>query len=218
MIKSGSWFSYDGERIGQGRENVKKYLSENPEIMDEIEKKIRAKFNEAFEKSLGDEEPEEDEKIKMNNLDYVEEYDKLKTKVLKYIIYKKRTEKEIRQKFSKTIDEDILEDIIDELKENGYIDDLNYIDRAVNEFVALKNLSIREIKYKLFAKGLSNDIIDEYISSNFDELMKYEIKSAKNIIIKKQSMQEDEEIKQGLLKKGYIAENVKEAFNEVERD
>ena len=151
----------------------------------------------------------------MNNLDYVEEYDKLKTKVLKYIIYKKRTEKEIRQKFSKTIDEDILEDIIDELKENGYIDDLNYIDRAVNEFVALKNLSIREIKYKLFAKGLSNDIIDEYISSNFDELMKYEIKSAKNIIIKKQSMQEDEEIKQGLLKKGYIAENVKEAFNEV---
>ena len=157
-------------------------------------------------------------KIKMNNLDYVEEYDKLKTKVLKYIIYKKRTEKEIRQKFSKTIDEDILEDIIDELKENGYIDDLNYIDRAVNEFVALKNLSIREIKYKLFAKGLSNDIIDEYISSNFDELMEYEIKSAKNIIIKKQSMQEDEEIKQGLLKKGYIAENVKEAFNEVERD
>ena len=154
----------------------------------------------------------------MNNLDYVEEYDKLKTKVLKYIIYKKRTEKDIRQKFSKTIDEDILEDIIDELKENGYIDDLNYIDRAVNEFIALKNLSIREIKYKLFAKGLSNDIIDEYISSNFDELMEYEIKSAKNIIIKKQSMQEDEEIKQGLLKKGYIAENVKEAFNEVERD
>ena len=154
----------------------------------------------------------------MNNLDYVEEYDKLKTKVLKYIIYKKRTEKEIRQKFSKTIDEDILEDIIDELKENGYIDDLNYIDRAVNEFIALKNLSIREIKYKLFAKGLSNDIIDEYISSNFDELMEYEIKSAKNIIIKKQSMQENEEIKQGLLKKGYIAENVKEAFNEVERD
>lgn len=140
-------------------------------------------------------------KIKMNNLDYVEEYDKLKTKVLKYIIYKKRTEKEIRQKFSKTIDEDILEDIIDELKENAYIDDLNYIDRAVNEFIALKNLSIREIKYKLFAKGLSNDIIDEYISSNFDELMEYEIKSAKNIIIKKQSMQEDEEIKQGLLKK-----------------
>ena len=58
--KSGSWFSYNGERIGQGRENVKKYLQDNPEIAKEIEEKIRANFNEAFEKSLG-EEPEKDE-------------------------------------------------------------------------------------------------------------------------------------------------------------
>ena len=53
--KSGSWFSYDGTRIGQGRENAKKYFEENPEIMAEVEKKVRAKFNEAFEKSLSDE-------------------------------------------------------------------------------------------------------------------------------------------------------------------
>lgn len=61
--KSGSWFSYDGERIGQGRENVKKYLSDNPEMMAEVEKKIRDNFNEAFEKSLGDEEPDEEQDI-----------------------------------------------------------------------------------------------------------------------------------------------------------
>ena len=54
--KSGSWFSYSGERIGQGRENVKKYLADNPEIAKEIEEKIRENFNEAFEKSLGDNE------------------------------------------------------------------------------------------------------------------------------------------------------------------
>ncbi len=59
--KSGSWFSYNGERIGQGRENVKKYLTDNQEIMAEIEKKIRDNFNEAFEKSLGDEEVDEEE-------------------------------------------------------------------------------------------------------------------------------------------------------------
>ena len=59
--KSGSWFSYNGERIGQGRENVKEYLSKNPKIMEEIEKKIRDNFSQAFEKSLGDEEPEKDE-------------------------------------------------------------------------------------------------------------------------------------------------------------
>ena len=59
--KSGSWFSYNGERIGQGRENVKKYLEDNPDIMQEVEEKIRANFSEAFEKSLGEDEKEEDE-------------------------------------------------------------------------------------------------------------------------------------------------------------
>ena len=59
--KSGSWFSYNGDRIGQGRENVKKYLMDNKEISKEVEEKIRTKFSEAFEKSLGDEELEEDE-------------------------------------------------------------------------------------------------------------------------------------------------------------
>ena len=61
--KSGSWFSYNGERIGQGRENVKRYLEEHPDIMDEIEKKVRDNFAKAFEESLGEELPsiEEDE-------------------------------------------------------------------------------------------------------------------------------------------------------------
>lgn len=58
--KSGSWFSYNGNRIGQGRENVKKYLKDNPEIMQEIDQKVRDNFAKAFEKSLGD-DMEEDE-------------------------------------------------------------------------------------------------------------------------------------------------------------
>ena len=60
--KSGSWFSYNGEKIGQGRENVKQYLHDNPEVMEEVEKKVRENFEEAFEKSLGDieEKTEED--------------------------------------------------------------------------------------------------------------------------------------------------------------
>ena len=62
--KSGSWFSYDGTRIGQGRENVKRYLIENPEIMKEIENKMRDNFSQAFEKSLADDEPKKDKKDK----------------------------------------------------------------------------------------------------------------------------------------------------------
>ena len=65
--KSGSWFSYNGNRIGQGRENVKRYLKENPEILQEVDKKVRENFQKAFEQSLGEEiknEDEEDEKKK----------------------------------------------------------------------------------------------------------------------------------------------------------
>lgn len=60
--KAGSWFSYNGDRIGQGRENVKKYLKENPKVMEEVEGKVRENFAKAFEQSLGEEtEESEDE-------------------------------------------------------------------------------------------------------------------------------------------------------------
>ena len=59
--KAGSWFSYNGERIGQGRENVKKYLKENPDVLDEIEGKVRENFAKAFEQSLGEDLPSKEE-------------------------------------------------------------------------------------------------------------------------------------------------------------
>ena len=43
--KSGAWFSYNGDKIGQGRENAKAFLQNNPEIMKEVEKKVRTHFN-----------------------------------------------------------------------------------------------------------------------------------------------------------------------------
>ena len=59
--KAGSWFSYNGERIGQGRENVKKYLKENAEVLEEVEKKVRDNFAKAFEQSLGEDLPSKED-------------------------------------------------------------------------------------------------------------------------------------------------------------
>jgi len=59
--KSGSWFSYNGEKIGQGRENIKKMLQEDPKFMAEVEKKVRDNFNKAFENALTDDVAEKDE-------------------------------------------------------------------------------------------------------------------------------------------------------------
>ena len=42
--KSGAWYAYQGEKIGQGRENVKIFLAEHPDIMNEIEEKVKAQI------------------------------------------------------------------------------------------------------------------------------------------------------------------------------
>src|SRR5205085_2593427 len=58
--KSGSWFSYDSQRIGQGRENAKTFLKANPDIATKIEAAIRANAGLIAEKILAG--PEEDDK------------------------------------------------------------------------------------------------------------------------------------------------------------
>ena len=133
----------------------------------------------------------------------IEEFDKEKTKVLKYILYKKRSESEIRTKFSNSIDESLLEDIIEYLKEAKYINDKEYIEKTVSDFMTLKNLSIKEIRYKLMSKGLNKGDIDDYINENQEELEEYERKSAENIKYKKSATMDEQEIKQYLIKKGY---------------
>lgn len=145
----------------------------------------------------------------------LEEMDQLKTKILKYVMYKKRTEKEIRQKFSDTSSE-LLEDVIEYLKEAGYISDKDYVNRSIREYMALKNLSVKELTYKLQAKGITKSTIEDYISEHKEELVEYEMKSAKNIIIKKQNSLEKEEIENYLYKKGYLSETVKLAYEELE--
>ena len=145
----------------------------------------------------------------------VEEFDKEKTKVLKYVLYKKRSENEIRKKFEKEIEENLLEDIIQYLKEAKYIDDKEYIRKTINNFIALKNLSIREIEYKLYSKGIRKEDIEDYICENKEELNQYEIKSARNIANKKATSLEIEEIKQYLMKKGYKRENITIALEDI---
>jgi recombination protein RecA len=58
--KSGSWFSYDSQRIGQGRENAKTFLKENPDIAAKIEAAVRGNSGVIAEK-IDQGEPEEDD-------------------------------------------------------------------------------------------------------------------------------------------------------------
>lgn len=148
----------------------------------------------------------------MSTIEELEEFDKLKTKVLKYIMYKKRTEKEVKRKFANIENQYMLDDVIENLKEIGYIDDSNYVERAVAEFINLNNLSLKELKYKLMSKGIESNVMEDYLDAHIEELQEYEMNSAKNIILKKQDMEEQQLI-QFLLKKGYKMDSIKEAIN-----
>ena len=59
--KSGSWYSYDSQRIGQGRENAKKFLAENPDIATSIEQTIRRSAGLVNETMVTGEVAEDDE-------------------------------------------------------------------------------------------------------------------------------------------------------------
>lgn len=144
----------------------------------------------------------------------IEEFDEQKTRIMKYIVYKRRTEKEVRNKFKNSMEEEILNDIINYLKEAKYIDDNDYLRRMIQNIMILKTQSIKEIQYKLLSKGINKDEIERYIYINEDELEEYELNCAKKIILKK-SDKDENEIRAYLLRKGYKLENIRKAIDEI---
>lgn len=144
----------------------------------------------------------------------VEEFDENKTKVMSYILYKKRTEYEVRKKFCNTIEENMLEDIIEYVKEAGYINDAEYVKKLFNEYMNLKSMSIREIKNKVYAKGVYVDYIEDYISENREALEEYELNSAKKLIDKKKRTTDPQKLKAYLLNKGFMPETLEKIEKE----
>lgn len=71
--KSGAWFAYNKQKIGQGRENAKQYLKEHPEVMAEIEKKVKDNYNIAFEKSMGEVEDDQEQSEDIEDIDIEKE-------------------------------------------------------------------------------------------------------------------------------------------------
>lgn len=144
-----------------------------------------------------------------------EEFDANKTQVMKFILYKKRTENEVRKKFCHTIEENMLDDIIEYIKEAGYINDKEYIRKLINEYMSLKLMSIRELKNKVYEKGIYADDIEDYLSENREELEQYELNSAKRLAEKKKAM-EPKKLRMYLLNKGFDTDTVSKVLESDE--
>lgn len=137
------------------------------------------------------------------DLEKLKEFDEQKTKVFKYITYKKRTEQEVRNKFRGQIEEQMLEEIIEYLKEAKYLDDYEFIEKQIREYMNLKTMSITEMKYKLTAKGLDRKLIEKYIDNNYEELKEYEQRCIEKIKSRKAGVMKEQELQQYLYRKGY---------------
>lgn len=68
--KSGAWYAYKGDKIGQGKENAKLYLKENPKVTAEIEKKVREHYNISSDKNTSKVEENQKKKQKIRNNAY----------------------------------------------------------------------------------------------------------------------------------------------------
>lgn len=139
-------------------------------------------------------------------------------KLMKYVVFKKRTEEEIRQKCKKLqYTEEYMKEIIEYLKENEYINDKIYIEKSIRSTMRLKKASIYEIKIDLIKRGIKEEYIEEYISKNEEELMEFEKESAKQMVIKKIGQgNEKDKIKRYLKGKGYSYTSIVEAIDNFE--
>lgn len=135
-------------------------------------------------------------------------------KLMKYVVFKKRTEMEIRQKCKRLeYTDEYIEDIIQYLTENEYINDSRYVERYINNVLKLKKSSIFEMKMDLLRRGVKEEYIDSYIESHQTELEEFENDSARKIVEKKAQTTEIEKIKRYLRGKGYSYTSIVDAID-----
>lgn len=141
----------------------------------------------------------------------------LEDKLMKYVLYKKRTEAEVKNKCRLLkYEDDYIEEAIEYLKEAGYIDDTNYIEKYINNIKKLKHMSINEIRIDLMRRGVNQDIIDNATSD--ESLGEFELESANYLVNKKLKAGEDvEKVKKYLLNKGYAYSNISKAIDNYQK-
>ena len=136
-------------------------------------------------------------------------------KLMKFVVFQKRTVYEVQQKCLKLgYAEELIDEIVDYLKENDYLNDKRYVEKYIKNIMRLKVSSIYEMKIGLLKKGVLEDDILEYISSNKEELIDFEYESAKKSVIKKMRQVNDiEKVKKYLAAKGYSYDSIHEGID-----
>lgn len=163
----------------------------------------------------------ENSEITEQRYNYIMEYviyTKAKDKAYKFLGYKARSEKEVRDKLTKeNYPQEIIDRIIELFKHYNYINDENYTKAYINNRIKFKPRAKRMLKYELAQKGIDSDTIENIIdSSNIDEtdiainLLQKKLKNKKDI-----EQKEKQRIYNYMLRRGFDYETINKAFKEV---
>lgn len=144
----------------------------------------------------------------MSSFDGEPIYEKLREKVFIYVTYQRRTVAEVKRTFlpafrKHNIPEKILEELVEELIYKGHLDDEDFVKRKFKAYLNFKILSVKEISYKILQKGVSKELVDNYIEQNREKLYEHEVTSARTLYEKKLANSSEEDAKRYLLRKGY---------------
>lgn len=138
----------------------------------------------------------------------------LDDKLMKYVLFKRRTTKEVREKCKLLgFTEEYINEVIEYLEENGYLDDERYVMKYILNIIKLKKKSIQEIRFDLMRRGIEERIIEKYIT---EDLRKFEIKSAMELAKKKYKDCKDIlKVKKYLGMKGYSRDVINKAIDSL---
>lgn len=152
---------------------------------------------------------------KLKELNYKTTYNKCLQKSLDILSRRQHSCKEISEKLLKYYPENIVEQIIQKLLDIDYLDDVKFCESYLSKCLNFNKYSIRKIKYDLFKKGISNDIIDEVLSNLNNELDESFL--VKDLVLKKYiSKLKNNEYKKvfdSIVRRGFNYEDVKKGIS-----
>lgn len=138
----------------------------------------------------------------------------LDDKLMKYVLFKRRTVHETREKCKALgFSDEYIDEVLNYLQENGYLDDEKYVMKYILNVVKLKKKSIQEIRFDLMRRGVKENIVEKYIT---EELHEFELKSAIELAKKKNKECNDLlKVRKYLSSKGYSLSVINKAIDSL---
>lgn len=154
----------------------------------------------------------------LDRLKYQSQFSQAKSAGIKQVLGKIKTVYEVRTKLVEKFEPEIVDEVINWLIENGYLNDELYVEKFITEKKRLRNFSDKAIRYQLYKKGISQDIVDKKLR----ELGYEEKEHAKALLekwLKKYGKSKElGKVKEYLFRKGFSMDTIREVLYYCERN